>query len=110
MPDETSLRSGDEGDAKNGARGSTGEPAPLQGQAPFLTNWDWQSVVRINQRLCSGGRAQHGKNSETHAGCEKEWCEGHGKERTLVETLDWLVRIIGKLLFFSSTAILSLKL
>src|SRR5947207_4412667 len=90
MADETSLRSGDEGNAENGARGSTGEPAPLQGQAAFLTNWDWQSVVRINERLCRGGRAQHGKNSETNARCEKEWHEGHGKERTLVETLDWL--------------------
>jgi hypothetical protein len=90
MGDETSLRSGDEGDAEDGARRSAGEPASLQGRAPFLSNWDWQSVVRINERLCRGGRAQHGKNSETHAQCEKEWREGSGKERTLLETLDWL--------------------
>jgi hypothetical protein len=90
MGDETSLRSGDEGDAKDGAGGSAGEPASLQGRAPLLTNWDWQSVVRINERLCGGGRAQHGKNSETHARCAEKWSEGSAKERTLLETLDWL--------------------
>lgn len=90
MADETSLRSGDESNAENGARGSTGEPASLQARAPFLTNWNWQSVVGINERLCRGGRAQHGKNSETHARCQEEWLEGSGKERTLLETLDWL--------------------
>lgn len=90
MGDETSLRSGDESNAEDGARGSAGEPASLQGRAPFLENWNWESVVRINERLCRGGRAQHGKNSETHAAGEKEWSQGHGKERTLLETLDWL--------------------
>jgi hypothetical protein len=90
MADETSLRPGDESDAKDGARGSTGEPASLQGRAPFLKNWDWQSVVRINERLCRGGGAQHGQNSETHAGCQGEWVQGHSKARSLLETLDWL--------------------
>lgn len=90
MADETSLRSGDESNAENGARGSTGEPASLQARAPFLSNWNWQSVVGINERLCRGGRAQHGKNSETHARCKEEWLQGSGKERTLLETLDWL--------------------
>lgn len=90
MSDETSLRSGGESHAQDGARGSTGEPASLQGQAPFLSNWNWQSVVGINERLCRGGRAQHGKNSETYARCEEEWSEGCPKERTLLETLDWL--------------------
>jgi hypothetical protein len=90
MDDETSLRSGDGSDAENGARGSTGEPASLQGRAAFLKNWDWQSVLRINERLCRGSRAQHGKNSETHARCEEEWLEGSSKERSLLETLDWL--------------------
>jgi hypothetical protein len=90
MADETSLRSSDEGNAKDGASGGAGEPTSLQGRAPFLTNWNWQSVVRINERLCRGSRAQHGKNSETHARCEDEWNEGSGKERTLLETLDCL--------------------
>ena len=90
MADETSLRSGDESDAQNGAGGSTGEPASLQGRAPFLQNWDWQSVIRINERLCRGGGAQHGKNSETHARCEAEWVQGHRQEQSLLETLDWL--------------------
>jgi hypothetical protein len=90
MDDETSLRSGDESNAEDGAAGGAGQPASLQGRARFLANWDWQSVVRINERLCRGGRAQHGKNSETHARCEEEWNEGSGKERSLPETLDWL--------------------
>src|SRR4029079_19252914 len=34
--------------------------------------------------------AQHGKNSETHARSEAEWLQGSGKERSLLETLDWL--------------------
>jgi hypothetical protein len=90
MGDEAPLRSGHESDAEDGARGSTGEPASLQARAPFLANWNWQSVTRINERLCRGGRAQHGKNSETHGRCEKEWTGGSGQERTLFETLDWL--------------------
>jgi hypothetical protein len=90
MADETSLRSGDESHAEDGAGRGAGEPASLQARAPFLQNWDWHSIVRINERLCRGGKAQHGKNSETHARCEQEWNEGSGKERTLLETLDWL--------------------
>lgn len=90
MSDETSLRSGDEGNTEDGVGGSTGEPTSLQGRAPFLQNWNWESVVRINERLCRGDRAQHGKNSETHARCEEEWTQGSGQERTLPETLDWL--------------------
>src|SRR6185437_15400738 len=90
MGDETSLRPSDESDAEDGARGSAGEPASLQGRAPFLQNWDWQSVVRINERLCGGGRAQHGKNSETYARCKDEWTQGSSQARSLLETLDWL--------------------
>src|SRR6185312_7355569 len=90
MSDETPIRSGRESDAGNGASGSAGEPASLQGRAAFLKNWDWQSVVRLNKRLCGSGRAQHGKNSETHAACEKEWLEDVQNQRTLLETLDWL--------------------
>lgn len=90
MPDESPLRSGRESDAGDGASGSAGEPASLQGRAAFLANWDWQPVVRLNERLCASGRAQHGKNSETHAACEKEWLEGVQIQRTLLETLGWL--------------------
>ena len=90
MSDEAARRSGDESHAEDGAGRGTGEPASLQARAPFLANWDWQSVVGINERLCRGGRAQHGKNSETHAACGEEWAEGSRQERTLLETLDWL--------------------
>jgi len=90
MANETSLRPGDESDAKDGAGRSAGEPASLQGRAPFLQNWDWQSIVGINERLCRGGRAQHGKNSEAYAHCETEWLQGNGQPRSILETLDWL--------------------
>jgi hypothetical protein len=100
MDDESPLRFGRTRDAGDGASGSAGEPASLQGRAAFLANWDWQSVVRINERLCGGGRAQHGKNPETHAACEKEWREGVKGERTLLETLDWLRSFHRKAPFF----------
>lgn len=90
MSDESPLRSGRKRDAGDGASGGAGEPASLQGRAAFLAHWDWQSVIRLNERLCGSRRAQHGKNSETHAACEKEWREGVKIERTLLETLDWL--------------------
>jgi len=90
MSDEAPLRSGQESDAGDGPGGGAGESAPLQGRAAFLQDWHWQSVVRINERLCSRDRAQHGKNSETHAACEREWTERHASDRTLLETLDWL--------------------
>ena len=90
MSDESPLRSSRKRDSSNGAAGGAGEPASLQGRAAFLAHWDWQPVVRLNERLCGSGRAQHGKNSETHAACEKEWREGVKSERTLLETLDWL--------------------
>ena len=100
MSDDTSLRSRERNHAGDGVGGSAGEPAPLQGRAAFLANWSWQSVTRINERLCSGGRAQHGKNSETHASCEKGWSEGCKVERSLPETLDWLRSFHRKAPFF----------
>jgi len=90
MADEAESRSGDARDSQDGGGGGAGEPASLQGRAAFLQNWDWQSIVRLNERLCGGGRAQFGKNSETHAGCESEWLEGRPQERTFLQTLDWL--------------------
>ena len=90
MNDETPVRPGQEGDSRDGGGGGTGEPAPLQARATLLENWSRESVVRINERLCSGGRAQHGKNSEAHTSCEQEWIAGREVERSLLETLDWL--------------------
>ena len=90
MSDETPVRPGQEGDPRDGGGGGAGEPAPLQARAALLENWSWESVVRLNERLCSAGRAQHGKNSETHARCEQDWIEGRQVERSLLETLDWL--------------------
>lgn len=90
MGDEAANRSGHARDPQDGRGGGAGEPASLQGRAALLQNWDWQSIVRLNERLCRGGRAQHGQNSEAHAGCESEWHAGRQRERSFLETLDWL--------------------
>lgn len=90
MADETPSRSRSEGDSPHGGGGSSGQPAPLSARAAFLANWDWQSIIRLNERLCRGGKAQHGKNSETHLACAEEWTGGRTEERPFLETLDWL--------------------
>ena len=70
MSDESPLRSGRKSDAGNGASEALANQHRYKAE-PLFTHWDWQSVVRLNERLCGSGRAQHGKNSETHAACEK---------------------------------------
>lgn len=66
------------------------ECSPFQARAAFLANWDWQSVVGINQRACARGGAQHGTNSETGAACAAEWEQTKRKELSLSETIDFL--------------------
>ena len=77
-------------DARRGAEGSAGEQSPLQTRAPFLANWHWESVVRLNEGVCARGGAQHGKNSESFAAVEKDWLERRLLESSLGETLDYL--------------------
>jgi hypothetical protein len=76
--------------ARRGAEGSAGEQSPLQTRAPFLANWHWESVVRLNEGVCARGGAQHGKNSESFAAVEKDWLERRLLESSLGETLDYL--------------------
>lgn len=90
MADEAANRFGAPRHSRDGGGGSAGEPASLQGRAPLLQNWHWESIIRLNERLCRGGRAQHGQNSETYARSESEWRSSHAQERSLLETLDWL--------------------
>jgi len=90
MGNETPIRSGHGSNTGDGAGRSSGEPASLQGRAPFLKNWHWESVVRINERLCSRDRAQHGQNSEAYTNSEREWIHGHQAERSILKTLEWL--------------------
>jgi len=77
-------------DARRGAEGSAGEQSPLQTRAPFLANWHWESVVRLNEGVCTRGGAQHGKNSESFAAVEKDWQERRLLESSLGDTLDYL--------------------
>ena len=77
-------------DARRSAEGSAGEQSPLQTRAPFLANWHWESVVRLNEGVCARGGAQHGKNSESFAAVEKDWQERRLVESSLGETLDYL--------------------
>ncbi len=70
--------------------GGGGKCAPLQARAAFLANWNWESVVSINQRTCARGGAQHGINSETGAAGAAEWEQAHRQDLSLGETIDFL--------------------
>jgi len=76
--------------ARRSAEGSAGEQSPLQARASFLANWHWESVVRLNEGVCTRGGAQHGKNSESFAAVEKDWQERRLLESSLGDTLDYL--------------------
>jgi len=90
MPDETPHRPADLRDARGGVEGGAGAESPLQTRAAFLANWDWQSVVGHNRGMCARGGAQHGANSESHAGVARDWDARFQVETTLGETLDFL--------------------
>lgn len=85
-------------------RTSGGEQrSPFQTRATFLANWNWESVVSINQRACARGGAQHGVNSETKATCKAEWEQTHRKELSLEETIHFLQKChrVAPFLFFN---------
>lgn len=90
MSDETANRSSGALDGGRHRQGGGGERSPFQARAPFLANWNWQSIVGINERACARSGAQHGINSETGAAREAEWEETHRRELTLAETIDFL--------------------
>jgi hypothetical protein len=90
MPDETSPRSSETPDSGGRSGGGVGEPAPLQGRAHFLQNWDWASVTAVNRGLCTRGGAQHGANREAHEAVERDWEDWRRSELTLGEVFDLL--------------------
>ena len=77
-------------DDRGRGHGSAGDGSPFQTRAAFLANWDWQSVVSINQGACARGQAQHGFGSEAGTACEESWRLDHTREQTLAEALDLL--------------------
>lgn len=90
MSDETAAGSFEATDGGGHRPGGGGKCSPLQARAPFLANWDWQSVISINQRACARGGAQQGTNSETGAARAAEWEQKHKEALTLAETFDFL--------------------
>lgn len=86
------AEAGSAGAPDDGGRhqGSPGDSSPFQARAPFLENWDWKSVVRINVGACERGQAQHGVGSETGKACEESWQLDCAQEQTLVEALHLL--------------------
>ena len=90
MPDETPHRPPQAPDDRGHRPGRGGEHSPLQARAAFLENWDWQSVVSVNQRACARSGAQHGANPEAHSESAREWETHRLAEHTLLQTLDFL--------------------
>jgi hypothetical protein len=90
MSDEAANRFAGTPDGGGHSTGSRREPAPLQGRAKFLQNWDWVSVSQINGGLCERGRAQRGINPETHATVAQEWEKCRAEELSLLETFEFL--------------------
>lgn len=86
------IEAGSAGAPDHGRRDQrgAGDGSPFQARAAFLKNWDWQSVVSINQGACARGQAQHGFGSEAGAACKESWRLDHTREQSLAETLDLL--------------------
>jgi hypothetical protein len=90
MADE--IETGSAGAANGGgpAPSRDGFSSPLQARAPFLKNWDWESVTGVNRGTCERGGAQYGFNSETHRACSSDWEKWRSGTLSLGETLDLL--------------------
>jgi hypothetical protein len=90
MADEAAHRSAKKADSGDAQGERDDEHSPLQTRASFIHNWDWQSIISLNQAACERGRAQHGYNRETHEKVRHEWEATRAKALTLLETLDFL--------------------
>jgi hypothetical protein len=90
MGNEAEAGSAGATDGGGHSQGGGGVGAPLQARAAFLKNWDWKSIVGINQGACERGRAQHGINSETATTSAKEWETLRSKSLTLIAALEQL--------------------
>ena len=92
MADEAAHRSAKKADSGDAQGERHDEHSPLQTRAPFIHNWDWQSIIGLNRAACERGRSQHGYNQETHEKVRSEWEKARTEELTLLETLDFLFR------------------
>lgn len=103
MSDETPNRSAGAPDRQGHFGGSGSDSSPLQARAAFIKNWNWQSVVRINEGTCERGRAQHGLNTETASACAAEWETRRQETLSLGDTIDFLRRChrLAPFLFFN---------
>jgi len=90
MADEVPSRSGGEADAGNAPGERGGQQSALQVRAAFLENWDWQLIVSLNRTACERGRAQHGRNSETHERVRQQWEGRRTESLTFKDLLDFL--------------------
>ena len=85
MTDETPHRPAGESPSQ-GRDGECGDAqSPLHTRAAFLANWDWQSIVLLNQRACQRGHAQHGLNSQAHTACRRRWEENFSQVLSLAD-------------------------
>lgn len=86
------IKAGSSGapDGRGHRRGCGGECSPFQARAAFLQNWNWESVICINQGACARGQAQHGVGLEAGAACEKSWRLDHPGQHSLAEALELL--------------------
>src|SRR4051812_44622693 len=90
MGDEAENRSAKKADSGDAEGGRHDEHSPLQTRAAFIQNWDWKSIVSLNDAACQRGRAQHGVNKEAHEKVRREWEETRNQALPLLETLDFL--------------------
>src|SRR6267142_4875738 len=85
MPDEAAPGSAGTSDGGGHPKSRDRFSSPLQARAEFLKNWDWHSVIGINQGACERARAQHGIDSETGGACSQEWQKLRTKTLTLAQ-------------------------
>jgi hypothetical protein len=90
MDHESSARFTKPSDDGGHCGGSGEGNSPLQARASFLQNWNWESVIGLNRRVCAGGGAQHGANPETFATCQSAWESRFRSELSLQETYQML--------------------
>ena len=90
MANEPSARSTPGADDGRYRSAGGGPESPLLARAPFLQNWDWQSVSHLNQRLCARGNAQHGTSSNTYEAAAADWDSIRVQVIPLGECLEFL--------------------
>ncbi len=90
MNNEGSPGLGGEADRSRSHGGDPGQQSPLQARAPFLKNWDWDTVIRLNRGACERGKAQHGPNPEAQTKVAKEWEDRRSADFSFSDLIDFL--------------------